>query len=290
MGRHQDHRRHLTLLRLVVLLLVAAVGWWGLAAAPAGAKTGCDTGGGVICKGKKRTPGPTPGPPRAPQPGDTYQDTYETPACSINHAPPNDPGVLCMGAVSTCPRQGDMRMRVYTRLMRYDGSNWQPQGNWEPAGTRCMGPRQQPQVTPALVLVEVKRAGLPAGRVEVNPANARTLVAFPTIFYTERGPYATTLTVVGQAVQIRALPTSYTWHWGDGASETTKDPGAPWPTGHLSHVYDTADTFAVSVDVTYHIRWNAGAGWQDIAQPLTITTGPSTPVTAVEKVDLLKDG
>lgn len=290
MGGQQDRRRYLSWpVRLATVLLVAAVASWGLVGVSGSAVADVDCGP-VECKGKKKKKLPPGDPPRAPRKGDTYPDVYKTPACSINHAPPNDPGAMCMGATNSCPNDEAIRMRIFTRQMRYDGTDWKPVGNWEFLDNRCVTyDDPDPQVTGEMVLTEIKQYGLPAGRVEVNPANARTLVAFPTIFYTERGPYQTQLTILGQTVRIKAAPTSYTWHWGDGETSSTQGPGAPWPRGHLAHAYDEAGSFAVRVDVHYHIRWDAGDGWQDIDQVVT-SDGPATPVTAVEKVSVLQDG
>ena len=90
--------------------------------------------------------------------------------------------------------------------------------------------------------------------------------------------------MLGYHVEVRATPTSYTWHFGGGASpETGSDPGASYAVDdslRVSHVYTEAKvTVHPSVDVTYAGDYRVDGGlWKTL--PTTITKA-GTPVSLV---------
>jgi hypothetical protein len=109
-------------------------------------------------------------------------------------------------------------------------------------------------VTEAIVLNEIRRIGLPTLEAKTQPAD-KTLVNFDTIFYATPEPFARTVTLLGQQVDIEATPSEYTWHHGDGTTSTTSSPGAPYPSKDVTHSYTDAHvTVSPSVDVTYTAR------------------------------------
>ena len=164
---------------------------------------------------------------------------------------------------------------------------------WVPVGTQCFGrpptlaDAPQPTVTPGLVLQELRRIGLPALEAKTQP-DGKTLVNFETIFYAEPEPFARTLTLLGQRVEVEATASSYTWHHGDGTSASTADPGAPYPAKDVVHEYtDAHTTVSPRVDVTYTARFRVGDGaWQDIAETVTIT-GPAGDLRIAEATAVL---
>ena len=151
-------------------------------------------------------------------------------------------------------------------------------GAWVPLSTQCFGETPEapnvprPQVTPALVLREIERIGLPTLQALTQP-EGKTLVNFDTIFYTEAQPFSATVTLLGRQVDILAEPTSYTWHHGDGSTTTTSTPGAPYPSRDVTYRYsDAQTTVRPRVDVTYSARFRVNGGaWQDIDETVTIT-------------------
>jgi hypothetical protein len=86
----------------------------------------------------------------------------------------------------------------------------------------------QPEITSAVVLNALRRIGLPALEVQIQPED-KTLVNFDTIFYAEPQTVTRDLTLLGQRVQVQATPSSYAWSFGDGAGTSTRTPGAPYP-------------------------------------------------------------
>lgn len=150
-------------------------------------------------------------------------------------------------------------------------------GAWSALSTQCFGETPEapnvprPQVTPALVLREIQRIGLPTLRAMTQP-EGKTLVNFDTIFYTEAQPFTATVTLLGRRVDIVAQPTSYTWHHGDGTTTTTTTPGAPYPSRDITYRYsDAQTTVRPRVDVTYSARFRVNGGaWRDIDETVTI--------------------
>lgn len=149
------------------------------------------------------------------------------------------------------------------------------------------GPAPLPQVTPGVVLTAIRRIGLPALTAYTQP-EGKTLVNFPTIFYTRPQPYTRTLTLLGQAVHITATPTSYTWHYGDGGTATTSTPGARYPAQDITHEYRHAHvTVQTSVDVSYTATFTVGGGPARTIPGAVTVTGPSTPLRISEATPVL---
>jgi hypothetical protein len=177
------------------------------------------------------------------------------------------------GQANTCPDPAE-------RLWRLWGLT--SDGDWAALGTQCAGPQgpppaatPKPQVTPGLVLAELKRIGLPSLEARTQPRD-KTLVNFDTIFYADPQAFVRTITLLGQSVDVEARPTSFTWHYGDGTATTTSTPGAPYPAKDVVHSYtDAHTTVRTSVDATYTARFRVGnGGWRAIPETVTIT-GPA---------------
>ncbi|HET6624943.1 MAG TPA: hypothetical protein VFG63_01005, partial [Nocardioidaceae bacterium] len=122
---------------------------------------------------------------------------------------------------------------------------------------------------------------------QTQPAD-KTLVNFATIFYTEPEPFARTIRLLGQRVDVEARPQQYTWHHGDGTSHSTTSPGAPYPSKEITYSYtDAHTTVSPRVDVTYSARFRVNGGaWQDIAETVTIA-GPATQLRISEATAVL---
>ena len=144
-----------------------------------------------------------------------------------------------------------------------------------------------PQVTPGLVLTALRRIGLPGVQARTQPED-KTLVNFPTIFYADPRLVSRTVTLLGRRVQIVATPQSFTWHYGDGTSTRTSEPGAPYPATDITHNYKDAHvTVRTSVDVAYGGRFRVGSGeWQTIPGSVTIA-GPLAPLRVSEATAVL---
>ena len=155
----------------------------------------------------------------------------------------------------------------------------------------CFGARPPayvpPTVTPAMVLTALRRVGLPALEVAVQPAG-KTLVNLDTIFHTDPQPVDVDLTILGQAVEVEATPATYVWSFGDGSSLTTTTPGAPYPSRDVVHRYsDAGVTVRPTVSVVYGARFRVGGGaWQDVDGTVTIP-GPAEGLVVAEAAPVL---
>ena len=211
------------------------------------------------------------------------------PACSINR--PGETPVTCPG-MYTCESDDATKWMLWGREL--------PDGSWYIIGTSCYSgapPESgggvgivRPQVTDALVEREVKRIGLPSASIAVQPPGGATLINFDTIFYTQRPDFARTVELLGYSVDIKAQPTRYTWHHGDGTTQTSDGPGAPYPAKTIVHRYSDAHvTVRPSVDVTYKVRWRVGdAAWHALDDTLT-ASGGSVALEVKEATALLTD-
>lgn len=137
------------------------------------------------------------------------------------------------------------------------------------------------------MLTALRRIGLPSLRARTQPED-KTLVNFATIFYTEPQAFTRTVTLLGQRVQVRATPSTFRWNYGDGSSDSTSTPGAPYPAKDVTHDYvDAHTTVRTSVDVTYTARFRVGnGGWQTIPGAVTIA-GPASPLRVSEATAVL---
>ena len=166
-----------------------------------------------------------------------------------------------------------------------------PDEGWVFIRSQCFGAPPDafvpPTVTPGMVLEELRRVGLPALEIEIQP-ETKTLVNFDTIFHTDPQPVDVDLTILGQGVEVRATPTSYVWQFGDGSTLTTSTPGEAYPSKEIVHRYLDADvTVEPSVSVTYGAQFRVGGGaWQDVGGTVTIP-GPPEGLRVVEAVGVL---
>jgi hypothetical protein len=103
------------------------------------------------------------------------------------------------------------------------------------------------------------------------------LVNADTIVYAQPAPVTKTVTILGYRVRIHAAAASYRWRFGDGTSQTTTGPGAPYPDKTITHRYQHPGTVAVSVTVGYHVRYSTDGGpWEELGEPIYATGPPST--------------
>jgi hypothetical protein len=107
-------------------------------------------------------------------------------------------------------------------------------------------------------------------------------VNLETTFYTQPNNIDRTLAILGYSVDVHLYPVSYAWHWGDGSTQTTDDPGRPYPATDVTHTYvhatDRGEPLSLSVDITYAGRYRVDGGdWSQVPEPITV----DGPVTAL---------
>ena len=140
-------------------------------------------------------------------------------------------------------------------------------------------------VTDQVVLTEVRKVGFPASVVHVQPG--RTLVNLDTNVYADPKVFDRPVLILGQLVAIKATP-SYTWRFGDGSSETTAGPGAPYPEGDVTHRYLQRGEVSVSVTLNYDTWYRVpGEDWKQAG--VIEIPGPATAVRVCEARPVLTD-
>jgi len=223
----------------------------------------------------------------------TYQEVKWIPACAAADVnSPTGQVTSCEGA-QQCLRQGETRWFEYAREVHVVRGVAASFGEWTLAGVACWSRPPPPVVsnvpivTPDVVLRAIRRVGLPALTVRVQP-DTKTLVNLPTYFYTKPKRFSTTITLLGQQVDVLARPSKYGWHFGDGQGATTTTAGAPYPDGDVTHPFTDAHvTVRPSVDVVYTASFRiAGGSWQAIPETITIP-GPTTQLYVAEATPAL---
>lgn len=162
------------------------------------------------------------------------------------------------------------------------------------AGTACLsaGEKEQIEAPPdirVLVVQAFERLSWPASTLVVQPPGGKTLVNLESNFYTTNSE-ATSISVnlVESNVVVSARPIAYRWNFGDGTSEVTRTPGAPYPSLDVSHVYDQTAKVAVSVDTQYGDASFTVDGGPPEAIPSTIwVTGATQDLEVVEALPQL---
>lgn len=138
---------------------------------------------------------------------------------------------------------------------------------------------------------EIRRAArqieLPHVQIVTQPGGT-TLVNVETILYTEAETFETAVSLLGYDVDLRARPTQFTWHHGDGTTQTTTEAGQPYPDQTVTHRYRGPHAnIELSVDITYAVDYRIDDGaWTTLPETLT-ATGPTQPLTVRQATPIL---
>ncbi len=200
------------------------------------------------------------------------------------------------GAPKTCldpdPKAAPHSLIAAWATLIQQNGRWVLQSVWCPATT-------DPIPTTEALRQQVLRL-LPA--VAIGSAwTTRALVNAEAIFWAETDANRSlpTATVVGRNVRLRIAFDHADWNFGDGATDTTTDPGTPYTDsnpcdtaqcpGYYGHTY--TDTGPVAITLT--VAWNAqfsldgGTTWTDV--DAVALTGPETrhPLDVVQARGIL---
>lgn len=192
-----------------------------------------------------------------------YKEYRYIPSCSANSVE-GGADVLCGSAVYSCPRDGDIRYRVYTRL--HDANGDVSEGaDWEYVGTLCRGPNDPPEggpviITTADIAAEARKAA-PATVVHVEPAG-KSYVNVPTNFYADAAGGEASVQILGQTIGLRFQPSGYTWKYGDGASgagagvrgASVRGPGA------VEYAYRRSGDVSITLTRTFNVTYTLPGG------------------------------
>ena len=196
-----------------------------------------------------------------------------TPACQIG-------GTVICHKPATCPDPPGSFMFNVFRSPDADPPSWTR------IGSACLTDADAADLgalTPGMVLEAFRSLTWPEPELTIQPPDGETLVNFDTNFFTTLSdPQTQTVTLIGIQVTIEATPSSYLWHFGDGADDTTSTPGSAYPHLDITHTYARAGELSPSVDVVYSGRYRVGGGgWSDIPGTLTVP-GPAVALRVLE--------
>lgn len=197
---------------------------------------------------------------RIPKP---YTEYKYVPNCSAN-APEGGADALCGSAVYTCPDEGDIRYRVYTREHNADGS-LSDGPDWKAGGTVCRGPNDPPEGGPVVIttadIADEARKAAPATVVHVEPAT-KTYVNVPTNFYADAAAQGASVQVLGQTIALQFRPTGFAWSFGDGSSGSgagVKD-ASVGAADAVEHLYRRSAKVQVTLTRTFEVTYTAPGG------------------------------
>jgi hypothetical protein len=156
-----------------------------------------------------------------------------------------------------------------------------PDGTIGATRTYCptAGTDAEPHLTVADIRTAFEKIPMSASAVHIQPPDGETLVNFDTIFYSDPMTLDRSMTLVGQKVDFHITVASYTWHFGDGRTETTKDPGAAYPHQSITHRYLRKGTVNVSLDTTYQADYRVNGGPQQHLDDTVTIAGGGHPLT-----------
>jgi hypothetical protein len=223
-----------------------------------------------------------------------YKEYKYVPACSANTVE-GGADALCGQAVYSCPTDGDIRYRVYTRQHDADGSVADG-ADWEMGGTVCRGPNDPPEGGPVVIttadIADEARKAAPATVVHVEPGT-KTYVNVPTNFYADTTVHDATVEVLGQQIGLQFRPTGFAWSFGDGASGTgagvaNSPVGGP---GAVEHLYRRAADVEITLTRTFEVSFTAPGGVTGtLPAPGVSNTSAPMPLEVGEIQTLVTDG
>ncbi|WP_253874235.1 PKD domain-containing protein [Promicromonospora umidemergens] len=148
----------------------------------------------------------------------------------------------------------------------------------------CLAERRQQIDIPAAAARAFREMQIAPSEVNVQPPDGWTLVNVDTIAFTDTTPRTISTRLFGIPVQIRAVPSSYSWDFGDGSAPTvTTDPGAPYPAHTIAHAYVKQGTATISLTTTWRgqFRLAGEPTWHDV-------TGEGTTVSSSDSLEILE--
>nr|WP_283774670.1 PKD domain-containing protein [Brachybacterium equifaecis] len=109
-------------------------------------------------------------------------------------------------------------------------------------------------------------AGPPDGWLPVN---------MDLVLYAETAEQTLPTTLLGIPVEVRAIPSQYTWDLGDGTTITTDRPGRPFPALDVTHTYRYEGWYDITLTTTFRGQFSVNGGpWQDIDGTIDIASPP----------------
>lgn len=148
----------------------------------------------------------------------------------------------------------------------------------------CLAKHRQQVDIPAAAAHAFQEMQIEPSEVNVQPPDGWTLVNVDTIGFTDRNPRTIATSLFGIPVEIRAVPSTYSWDFGDGSAPlVTTDPGAPYPAQTVAHAYARKGAATISLTTTWHgqFRLAGEPTWHDVA-------GEGSTVSSSDRLQILE--
>lgn len=111
--------------------------------------------------------------------------------------------------------------------------------------------------------------------IHVQPPGGETLVNFDSVFFTDPFTQDVTKRPLGVPVAFHITVQKYIWHFGDGGSVTTTDPGAAYPNQTIVHRYLTKGPVSVTLETVFQADYSIDGGPQThLADTVTRVSAP----------------
>lgn len=134
---------------------------------------------------------------------------------------------------------------------------------------------------PPVVLSDIAHFIPAPPRQRVQP-EGWTVVGLPANIYAEASPHVVRGSLFGRSAEVRFVPRSFHWDYGDGEAASRSAPGASWQDLGLaefertptSHVYDAPGDYAIRLVADYTAEYRyGGSGWTRIPGSLALSAG-----------------
>ncbi|WP_423462807.1 PKD domain-containing protein [Promicromonospora sp. MS192] len=156
----------------------------------------------------------------------------------------------------------------------------------------CLTEARQQIDIPAAAARAFQEMQIEPSSLIVQPPDGWTLVNVDTIAYTDGEPRTTSTELFGIPVDIRAVPSSYTWNFGDGSPAfSTTDPGAPYPAHTISHAYSKQGSATISLTTRWRGQFRIAGDptWRDVAGEATTASSSGSLEIVEARARLVED-
>ena len=132
-----------------------------------------------------------------------------------------------------------------------------PASTYRPKPRASAKPKVKTETISAASVMEQVRSLLPQGAIIAQPAQGALVRELMYLRTTVPPKFATVIVVLDLPIQIN-LTAQYLWDFGDGGTLITSDPGAPYPLSTITHRYESANTYQISLTVRWQGTWRSG--------------------------------
>ena len=254
--------RKTLLIRIVCLCILLIVPPPAARATDVPPVAGSWTGSGVVSNGWRQIPGDGKWSSfEVGRSDDPYEYKFEL-LCLISD---NNFDKACLAATVQCTAaEGGLPVIWLKALKAARPASWEFM-----TGPTCIyseKPRDILEEIAARIEQDFKNSKIAPANVTSQPG-PNTLRGAETNFYADAKEQTFDIELLGQRVHINAIPTEYTWTYGDGtAVGPTPYPGAPLPEARwgektaTSHVYTQTGDYPVTVATRFHGTYSVNGG------------------------------